>query len=1034
MRLRPSPRRRSTIRMFESFDTLEMRVLMATQHVLTVALNKDFDQFGDQIVTVQGFETASGVRSVGSGFGIFDTGASAITFSADDAATFQFFENPLPIKNPGGARADGIGGSITGDVSEPVTIVADGLHASALSFDKDGFPQFDFEFTGAAHADAIQAFVGTEAGSPYLPTITGTPLLRPSGINPRGLAAKVDMRGQVLDFSAISPGLVLPFPDVHFVDPAAATLDAKDGVTDAVTIDLHPYGPDNFNEPGDQITSAPNVVIQDVAATYVVDTTTTTADHRQFLFDTGAQISVISTRTATALGLDLANPETIITVTGVAGSQDVPGYTLDTLDVPRRDGGVIEFTNIPVYVLDVADDIDGILGMNAFNTAYQFAFNPNDPAGASLSVSYLIDPDRGDPAAGGGGGSADGNLLLQGGITFGGAFHGRAMPAFAARGIKSTTHVIVSPDVSSPVFGQDVTFTAAVTATGVGPGGDVAFLDGTTLLGTATLDLTGHASLTTRALGVGSHAITASYTGDAAFRGATSIASTIVVTKDNAAVSLASETAPSFGDPLTLDVTLVAAVPGSGVPTGSITITDGLTIIGSADLDATGKATVKTTAQGVGPHTFSAHYSGDGSFFIGVGTLNVTVAKARPAVALTVANAALTFGSTASLSATVRSMSGNPAGQVTFLDGDQVLGSAALNAFGTADLETTDITRVVGMHSISARYSGDASFSAESSPAATVLISRAETTTVLIVSAASTTKGASVAFQAIVTLSGTKSAATGSVAFFDGKTPIGAAPLVEGKSTLVLATLALGGHAISATYSGDEHGSPSSSPTITATITEVAAPPASGPVATTTNLQVSASSIVFGQTVHLVVAVTDSTGAIATGQVSFFDGLNALGTASLSEGIATLDATLIGDPSPHALTARYLGDASSLPSFSPTQSISVAPSDTQTSLTLSPIPSANRRSKSGGTSLKITVGAIAPGAGLPTGQLAVRIGKTTRTIILDHGTARLTLSARDLRARAAIFATYGGDVHFRGSRSLTIKAASQPSGPLPPRK
>ena len=150
MRLRPSPRRRSAVHRLEMLEMLETRALMTLPSVLSVALNKDFDQFGDQVVTVQGFETATGVSSAGAGFGIFDTGASAVTFSPDDAATFQILENPIPIKNPGGAQAEGIGGAITGDVSAPVTIVADGLHASTLSFDKDGFPQFDFNFGGAA--------------------------------------------------------------------------------------------------------------------------------------------------------------------------------------------------------------------------------------------------------------------------------------------------------------------------------------------------------------------------------------------------------------------------------------------------------------------------------------------------------------------------------------------------------------------------------------------------------------------------------------------------------------------------------------------------------------------------------------------------------------------------------------------------------------------------------------------------------------------------------------------------------------------
>src|SRR5262249_15760041 len=131
-----------------------------------------------------------------------------------------FLQEPIPVKVPGGAFAEGIGGSITGDVSEPGTILVDGLHAADLTFDADGFPLFNFDFgpTSAA-TPGIQAFLGTDAGSPILPTITGTPVLNESPAHPNGLAALVNMQGAVLDFSDVIPGLVLPLPDIQFVAP-----------------------------------------------------------------------------------------------------------------------------------------------------------------------------------------------------------------------------------------------------------------------------------------------------------------------------------------------------------------------------------------------------------------------------------------------------------------------------------------------------------------------------------------------------------------------------------------------------------------------------------------------------------------------------------------------------------------------------------------------------------------------------------------------------------------------------------------------
>ena len=75
------------------------------------------------------------------------------------------------------------------------------------------------------------------------------------------------------------------------------------------------------------------------------------------------------------------------------------------------------------------------------------------------------------------------------------------------------------------VFGQPVTFTATVTANSPGAGtptGTVTFKDGSSTLGTGTLNGSGQATFTTSTLAVGSHSITASYGGDASFKGSTS--------------------------------------------------------------------------------------------------------------------------------------------------------------------------------------------------------------------------------------------------------------------------------------------------------------------------------------------------------------------------------------------------------------------------------------------------------------------------------------------------------------------------------
>jgi hypothetical protein len=92
-----------------------------------------------------------------------------------------------------------------------------------------------------------------------------------------------------------------------------------------------------------------------------------------FLFDTGAQISMISREKAIALGIDPDDPNhEFITVGGVGGEIDVPLVQLDKLTLDTAGGtDTLEFDNIAVGIIDIPGlPLDGILGFNAFTTGY----------------------------------------------------------------------------------------------------------------------------------------------------------------------------------------------------------------------------------------------------------------------------------------------------------------------------------------------------------------------------------------------------------------------------------------------------------------------------------------------------------------------------------------------------------------------------------------------------------------------------------------------------------------------------------------
>ncbi len=90
----------------------------------------------------------------------------------------------------------------------------------------------------------------------------------------------------------------------------------------------------------------------------------------------------------------------------------------------------------------------------------------------------------------------------------------------------STTTKLTKNTTTAIHFGQSVTFTATVTAVSPGSGAPTApqtitFMDGANELGTGTLN-NGVATLTTTSLAIGSHSVTAVYSGDTDFTGSTS--------------------------------------------------------------------------------------------------------------------------------------------------------------------------------------------------------------------------------------------------------------------------------------------------------------------------------------------------------------------------------------------------------------------------------------------------------------------------------------------------------------------------------
>jgi hypothetical protein len=175
------------------------------------------------------------------------------------------------------------------------------------------------------------------------------------------------------------------------------------------------------------------------------------------------------------------------------------------------------------------------------------------------------------------------------------------------------TTAVVQTNLSQAVVGQSITLTATVTGATTGgsvPSGTVTFKDGTTVLGTATLS-NGVATLSTAALAVGSHSITAVYSGDSNFTRSTSAAVTETINQATTTTTLTSSASKAVvGQLLTLTATISVGAPGAAAPSGTVTFMDGNTVLGTGTV-SNGVVTFQTSKLSKGKHTLTAVYSGD---------------------------------------------------------------------------------------------------------------------------------------------------------------------------------------------------------------------------------------------------------------------------------------------------------------------------------------------------------------------------------------------------------------------------------------
>jgi hypothetical protein len=375
----------------------------------------------------------------------------------------------------------------------------------------------------------------------------------------------------------------------------------------------------------------------------------------------------------------------------------------------------------------------------------------------------------------------------------------------------ATTTSLVVEELSGPSV---VSFTATVApvAPGAGvPTGTVTFLDGSTVLGTGTLDNNGQGGLLLfSGLGPGTHTLTASYGGDGSFQASTSVATVITVSTPAAtATALSASTLSSvFGQPVTLTASVTSP---AGTPTGTVAFFEDGAVAGLVPVDASGLATF-TVAPDVGSHSLTAGFLGNSAFAASSSAaVTETVTRASTTTALSASVNPAVTGQAVVFTAVITPVApgdGAPTGTVIFKDGSVVLGTATVDAFNKATLSTRFST--TGSHTITATYKGDGFFVGSSqtlTEQVNAAPSRKATTTALVASANPARVGQTVMFTATVSgPAGTTGTPTGTVTFFVGSKAVATVTLdATGNARLTRRFSVAGKFTIRAVYNGDSN-------------------------------------------------------------------------------------------------------------------------------------------------------------------------------------------------------------------------------------
>ena len=550
----------------------------------------------------------------------------------------------------------------------------------------------------------------------------------------------------------------------------------------------------------------------------------------------------------------------------------------------------------------------------------------------------------------------------------------------------------------SSVTGEaySVAVSVAAVAPGAGtPGGTVNLSDGS-----ATCVVTlggGSGSCLLTSTTAGAKTITAAYAGTSDF-GTSSTTTAHQVGAGNTTTTIVSDSPdPTFpNQSYTIGWTVTVNAPALGIPTGTVTVSDGQGGTCSA-LVAAGSCSLSTSTAGA--KTITAAYSGDSNLTgssdgeahsVSAGSTTTTITGDAPDPSVVGQAYTVNWSVAVDLPAT-----GTPTGTVTVSDGSQTC-SAAVGA-GTCVLTSTS----AGAKTITATYSGDSNFGGSVGSTSHTVNAASTATTITSDTPDPSVVGQPYAVNVTVAAQAPGAGTpAGTVNVSDGSANC-TVTLAGGTGSCNLTSTTAGAKTLSATYAGSANFAASNG---TAPHQVNAAS-----TATTINSDTPDPSL-DGQpyAVSVTVAAQAPGAGTPTGTVNVSDGtVGCVATLSGGTGSCNLTSTGVGAKT---LTATYVATANFAASTSAGAAHQVDPSSIATTTT---ITSHNPDPSIIGQTISVAVSVTAT-SGTPAGTVAVSDGTVSCNVTLSGGTGSCNLTPTSAGPKT-LTASFPGDSTYSSS-------------------